>query len=75
MSLIGVLCVVFAAAGKLTCGSYSYMGDWVDDEMHGQGMFTFASGATYQGCFEHNKFQGEGTYTFPDGSQYQVSHA
>lgn len=48
------------------------MGDWVDDEMHGQGKFTFASGASYQGCFEHNKFQGEGTYTFPDGKQYQV---
>jgi hypothetical protein len=70
-----VQCFCDAAAGKLTCGSYSYMGDWVDDEMHGQGKFTFASGATYQGCFEHNKFQGEGTYTFPDGKQYQVSHA
>lgn len=59
-------------AGKLSCGSYSYVGDWVDDEMHGQGKFTFASGATYHGCFEHNKFHGQGTYTFPDGKQYQV---
>jgi hypothetical protein len=40
--------------------------------MHGQGKFTFASGASYQGCFDHNKFQGEGTYSFPDGKQYQV---
>lgn len=54
------------------CGSYSYVGDWVDDEMHGQGKFTFASGATYHGCFDHNKFHGQGTYTFPDGKQYQV---
>lgn len=54
------------------CGSYSYTGDWVDDEMHGQGKFTFASGAVYRGCFEHNKFQGQGSYTFPDGKQYEV---
>ena len=44
----------------------------MDDDMHGQGRFTFASGASYQGCFEHNKFSGEGNYTFPDGKQYQV---
>lgn len=59
-------------AGTLVCGSYSYTGDWVDDEMHGQGKFSFASGASYLGCFEHNKFQGEGTYTFPDGKQFTV---
>lgn len=61
-----------APAGTFTCGGYSYTGDWVDDAMHGQGKFTFASGASYQGCFEHNKFSGQGTYTFPDGKQYQV---
>lgn len=66
-------CMHCTPAGTLTCGSYSYTGDWVDDEMHGQGRFTFASGASYQGCFEHNKFSGEGNYTFPDGKQYQVS--
>jgi hypothetical protein len=54
------------------CGSYSYTGDWVDNEMHGQGKFSFASGASYLGCFEHNKFQGEGTYTFPDGKKFTV---
>lgn len=59
-------------AGKLACGSYSYMGDWMDDEMHGQGKFVFASGASYHGCFDRNKFHGQGTYVFPDGKQYQV---
>jgi hypothetical protein len=55
------------------CGSYSYTGDWVNDEMHGQGRFTFASGASYQGCFENNRFQGVGRYTFSDGKLYSVS--
>lgn len=56
----------------MSCGSYTYTGDWVDDAMHGQGRFTFAIGASYQGWFEHNKFSGQGTYTFPDGKQYTV---
>jgi hypothetical protein len=40
--------------------------------MHGQGKFSFASGACYEGCWEHNKYQGQGSYTFPDGKAYKV---
>jgi hypothetical protein len=43
--------------------------------MHGQGKFSFASGACYEGCWEHNKYQGQGSYTFPDGKAYKVSAA
>lgn len=41
--------------------------------MHGQGKFTFASGASYEGTWEHNKYQGQGKYIFSDGKSYQVS--
>jgi hypothetical protein len=59
-------------AGTLKCGDYTYTGEWVDDEMHGQGKFSFASGACYEGCWQHNQYQGQGRYTFPDGRTYQV---
>jgi hypothetical protein len=62
-------------AGTLKSGDYTYTGEWVDDEMHGQGKFCFASGACYEGCWEHNKYQGQGRYTFPDGKAYQVRRA
>lgn len=59
-------------AGTLKCGDYTYTGEWVDDEMHGQGSFSFASGACYEGAWQHNKYQGQGRYCFPDGKAYQV---
>ncbi|WIA21037.1 hypothetical protein OEZ85_005365 [Tetradesmus obliquus] len=57
--------------GTLKCGDYTYTGEWVDDEMHGQGSFSFASGACYEGAWQHNKYQGQGRYCFPDGKAYQ----
>lgn len=52
-------------------GAYIYDGEWADDQMHGVGKFTFASGATYEGSWVNNKYHGRGTYTWPDGRLYQ----
>ncbi|KAF6255797.1 Presenilin-domain-containing protein [Scenedesmus sp. NREL 46B-D3] len=60
-----------AKKGTFKTGDYSYTGEWLDDEMHGQGKFSFASGACYEGCWEHNRYQGQGSYTFPDGTVYK----
>lgn len=46
-------------------------GQWVDDEMHGEGTVTFDTGASYAGSFYHNAFNGRGKYTWPDGSYYE----
>jgi hypothetical protein len=54
-------------------GDNIYKGDFSNDEMHGQGEMTFASGATYIGQFVHNKFEGQGTYVWPDNSSYTGS--
>jgi hypothetical protein len=64
---------VLRHAGTYTEGAYSYTGDWTDDQMHGQGTFTFASGSSYTGAFVHGKYQGQGVYAWPDGRMYQVS--
>lgn len=48
----------------------SYNGAWKDDMMHGEGILTFPSGATYSGSFYMNKFDGKGLYKWTDGSWY-----
>jgi hypothetical protein len=59
-------------AGKYTEGSYSYDGDWADDDMHGYGTFAFASGCKFSGCWLKGKYQGIGTYSWTDGRFYEV---
>ena len=61
--------------GTLRAGDYTYEGEWFEDQMHGEGKFTYASGSSYQGQWQTNKYQGKGTYQFPDGKFYQVGGA
>lgn len=56
--------------GKYITGPETYEGNWDFDLMHGQGKFTFSSGAIYTGNFEKNVFSGEGIYKYADGSNY-----
>jgi hypothetical protein len=59
--------------GTYVNGSESYSGAWVNDQMSGEGEYTFGSGAVYRGTFKENLFEGVGTYTFPDGTTYTGS--
>ena len=36
--------------GTFTDGAETYVGEWKDDDMHGAGTFTFASGAVFEVC-------------------------
>jgi hypothetical protein len=57
--------------GTYTCPSFTYDGNWVEDEMHGSGTLTFtASGNTYTGNFSHGCFSGHGTYRWKNGAVY-----
>ena len=49
---------------------YWQNGEWLNDKMHGEGIYRFASKSTYQGTFKENLFHGQGTYTYADGSKY-----
>lgn len=56
--------------GSNVDGDTQYIGEWLNDAMHGQGTITFASGASYSGSWVANQFDGLGCYEWPDGSKY-----
>jgi len=47
-----------------------YVGEWKDNNRHGQGTYTYANGDKYVGEYKDGKKQGQGTLTFSDGEQY-----
>ena len=47
-----------------------YVGEFRDDQFHGQGTYTFLDGDRYVGEFWNDVIQGQGTYTFLDGDRY-----
>merc|ERR1712196_180304 len=50
--------------GTLVDGEQSYEGQWCNDAMHGQGVFSYASKAKYEGSWANNEYDGEGKYTW-----------
>ena len=57
-------------------GTYSwsngdkYIGEWKNDQMHGQGNIFFGSGNKYIGEWKHNKRDGHGTAVWANGDKY-----
>ena len=47
-----------------------YLGEWKDNNKHGQGTLTFASGNKYVGEFKDGEQHGQGTFTFHNGDEY-----
>jgi hypothetical protein len=47
-----------------------YVGEWLNDKIHGQGAFTFPSGNKYLGEFKDGDFNGQGTFIWADGGKY-----
>ena len=51
-----------------------YVGEWKDDQFHGQGTYTWGSGDfygdVYVGEFKDGARHGQGTYTFANGDKY-----
>ena len=52
-------------------GMEEYDGDWVDDQMHGQGTYKFTSGNEYTGEFDKGVMHGFGKMNYADGSSYE----
>ena len=48
--------------GFLQDGEESYDGEWSNDTMNGEGVYTFSSGASYTGTFKDGEFEGNGEY-------------
>lgn len=56
--------------GTITGSGNKYVGEWKDDDWHGQGTLTFANGDKYVGEFKDGQFNGQGTYTSSNGLVY-----
>ena len=46
-----------------------YVGEWNDDQSHGQGTETYANGDKYVGEFKDGKAKGKGVYTYANGDK------
>ena len=47
-----------------------YVGEFMDDKMHGRGTYTRTNGEKYMGDFKDNVNHGQGTYTNINGEKY-----
>eukprot|EP00644_Phytophthora_capsici_P009647 jgi/Phyca11/550056/estExt2_Genewise1Plus.C_PHYCAscaffold_350112 len=56
--------------GSFWTGAEKYEGEWLRDQMHGKGVYSFATGANYDGEFQANNFHGVGSYRWTDGARY-----
>lgn len=41
-----------------------YVGDWLNNKMHGEGVFTWKDGRTYKGAYKNDKKNGYGIFTW-----------
>ena len=48
---------------------HKYVGEFLNGEFHGQGMFTH-KGRKYVGQYKNHKRNGQGTYTYANGDKY-----
>ena len=46
---------------------------WDNDKMHGQGRYSFTSGAEYVGQWCEGRMHGEGKMTYADGTSFEGS--
>lgn len=51
-----------------------YVGNFVNGQRHGYGVFNYASGARYSGLWNRNLKSGRGEFTFKNGSIFKGNH-
>lgn len=47
-----------------------YIGEFVNGQFHGKGIYTYANGDKYEGEFVNGEFTGEGNFTCSNGKQF-----
>lgn len=48
-----------------------YYGSWLNNDMHGYGIYIYADGVRYDGQYFNDKKQGYGLYYWTDGRKYE----
>lgn len=68
MSFMGIFVMNTMVYGTYTWPNGStYVGEFENNEMHGQGSLKWSSGEKYEGEFENGAMHGQGTYTDKNG--------
>lgn len=49
----------------------SFNGDWLNNMMHGSGIFSWTDGRRYVGEYKEDKKSGYGEFFWPDGRYYK----
>lgn len=49
-----------------------YEGEWLDNNMHGKGIYTWKDGRKYEGEYVNDKKQGHGIYVWADCIYYII---
>lgn len=47
-----------------------FQGEWLNDKLHGRGIYRHMNGDVYTGQFHENEMQGIGTYVSSDGTRF-----
>ena len=47
-----------------------YNGEWIDNNMHGYGVYTWKDGRRYEGQYIKDRKHGQGVYLWADGRKY-----
>jgi hypothetical protein len=77
VKLNGHLCLCVHAVGKMhgsgifRSSEGVYTGEFFNNQMHGQGTFTYEDGEVYFGEFFRDQRQGMGTYRFASGDVFE----
>ena len=57
--------------GKMNfVNGHTYVGDWMDDMVSGEGVFTWTNGDRYEGQLKSGQRSGKGSYYFANGDMY-----
>lgn len=48
------------------------MGEYHNDKRHGNGVYTWPSGASFRGTFREDLKEGPGVYRSPQGEKFEV---
>jgi hypothetical protein len=51
-----------------------FIGEWHDNKITGQGMYTWSDGRKYEGEWLNNNMHGNGKYTWQDGRCFEGSY-
>lgn len=63
--------IIHPSTNNSSFGQEVYEGDWVEDKMHGFGIYKYSNGDTYEGEWRENLQEGLGKYYFTDGTKYE----